>query len=152
MLLPLASIDLPPGAGTIRLTITPVLPAVPASPGLQMDGNTYRFTATVASGPVGLKSGHSVRITLRHTGAPGRPTMALLEGGRWVLLHSVESASGTSTADSPMLGQLVLMLSTGHSSGLGAPLTAALIVLGVLVILALVLLILGRKRRAGVTD
>ena len=147
VLIPLASLELPPHAAVLTVTIEPVVPPQPPPLGTIIDGNDYRFTVTTAGHPVALRPGRTVRVTLRHTGSPGRPTVALLRGTSWKELSSVEEAVGSSTADSPALGDLALLISTRSSGGISGPLVAALIVAGVLAAMAVALVVIARRRR-----
>jgi hypothetical protein len=147
ILLPLASLRLPPSAAVITLEVQPVVPAAPPPPGTLIDGNAYRFTAVVSGQQVALRSGRTARITLRHTGSPGRPTVAVLQGQRWRPLRSIEAVPGSSEADTPVFGEMALLLSTRQPGGIGGPLTAALVVVGALGILLVVVLFIARRRR-----
>ena len=145
-LIPLASLSLPPGASRITVSLAPVLPSEPAPPGTVLDGNVYHISLEAEGQPVPLRPGRTVRVTLRHTGSPGRPTLAVLQSRGWKRLPSVEEAVGTSTGDTPDLGDLVLLVSIGSKGGLGGPLVSAFVVAGVLGVMAVVLIVLRRRR------
>ena len=146
VLIPLASLSLPAGAARVTVSLAPVLPSESAPLGTILDGNVYRLSLVAEGQPVPLRQGRTVRVTLRHTGSPGRPALAVLQSRGWKRLPSVEEAVGTSTGDSPDLGDLVLLVSTRSRGGIGGPLISAFVVAGVLGVMAAVLVVLRRRR------
>jgi hypothetical protein len=147
VIVPVASLVIPPGATRVTVSVRPVLPPSPAPLGSTIDGNVYRIEVSTGTGqPVAIRRGSTVRVMLRHTGSPGRPNVAVYTGSRWRSLTSVEDMPGISTADSPQLGDLTLLTSNHRSSGLSGSVTAALVVGAVLVVMALLILVIGRAR------
>jgi len=135
------SLPLPPGATTIRVTITPVPPPPIAPPHQRVDGNVYRFALTANGTPVALRAGAPATIVLRGPSGGGQATMARFDGTAWTTLNTtpIGTIADTYAANVTSLGDVALITSPssggGGGGGGGSGATVAVVVGAILLVL-----------------
>ncbi|TMC48816.1 MAG: hypothetical protein E6J14_10200 [Chloroflexi bacterium] len=135
------SLPLPPGATTVRVTITPVAPPPIAPAHQRVDGNVYRFALTASGTPVGLRAGAPATIVLRGPSGAGQATVARFDGTGWTTLNStpIGTIADTYAANVTSLGDVALITSPssggGGGGGGGSGATVAVAVGAILLVL-----------------
>lgn len=153
LVLQYSALKVPATARRVTLTIDAVTPPVRAPKRRVIDGNVYRFAATLPDGsPVSLQPGHSAVVELLGTGASGTAVVARFSAGRWLVLStSTLSGQGYFLARTTRLGEFTLILTPAKTDLLAAALP--FIVAGVLIVLVVAVGILqirmARRRDAA---
>jgi hypothetical protein len=147
------SLQLPPGATTVRVTITPLPPPSVGPPHQRVDGNVYRFALTVNGTPITLRAGAPATIVLRGPSGAGQATVARFDGTNWTPLNTtpIGTIADTYAANVTSLGDVALIASPssggggGGSGGSGA--TVAVVVGAILLVLVTAAILAVRLTR-----
>lgn len=145
---PTQLLEVPTGVTTVRVSVAPVLPPPVIPKDGNIDGNVYRIAVTTLAGePLQLKPGaeQSFQVELLGTGSSREPRVERFTGDAWVRIGFVHPESGIFLFHPSQPGEFALVLAPGHSV-VGPGLTAALTVGGALVLLAILLGLVRRRR------
>ena len=146
--IPTQLLVVPPGVTSVRVSVDPVLPPPVTPRDGNIDGNVYRIAvATLAGQPLQLKPGaeRSFQVELLGTGSSREPRVEQFTGDAWVRVSFVHPESGIFLFHPSQPGEFALVLPPEHSV-VGPGLTAALTVGGTLVVLAILLGLVRRRR------
>ena len=147
----------PVGTTAAHVTINPVdPPAAAPPPGLELDGNVYRFavTAVPSAAPLVFRSGQQVTVVLRGPAGVAGPVLGLWNGTAWSKLDTTplgNTAPDSYAANVGALGDIALLAppQTANSGGGGggAGVIVAAVIIVVVMIGAASVLVLRLRRR-----